>query len=158
MSGWRTMARFSWSRLWRSEDGVSAVEFAVVGGALALLLLGVLDFGLAYWEKVQVGDAARAGADYAERNGYNSTNIQSAITNATTLSGIQASPAPSQFCGCPNSTSGVTSGLCTATCSDGTTAGTYVTVSAQKSYTTIFSWPGLTSPMTLAASVTVRIN
>ena len=152
------MARLSWSRLWCSEDGVSAIEFAVVGGALSLLLLGVLDFGIGYWDKVQVGDAARAGADYAERNGYDSTKIQSAITHATTLSGIQASPAPSQFCGCPNITSGVSSVSCSATCSDGSTAGTYVTVGAQKSFMTIFAWPGVTSPMTLASSVTVRIN
>lgn len=152
------MMRRLWPRLWRNEDGVSAIEFAVVGGALSLLLLGVLDFGMAYWKKEQVGDAARAGANYAERNGYNSTNIQSAITNATTLSGIQASPAPSQFCGCPNASTGVSTVSCTATCTDGTTAGTYVTVSAQATYTTIFAWPGVTSPMTLASSVTVRIN
>ncbi len=152
------MAPLSWSRLWRCEQGVSAIEFAVVGGTLSLLLLGILDFGRAYWEKVQVGDAAQAGADYAQRNGYSSTAIQSAVTNATALSGVQASPAPSQFCGCPNASSGVTSSSCTATCSDGTTAGTYVTVNANVSYSTIFAWPGLTNPMTLASSVTVRIN
>ncbi len=152
------MPRLSRSRLWRCEKGVSAIEFAVVGGALSLLLLGVLDFGRAYWEKLQVGDAAQAGAEYAQRNGYSSTNIQNAVTNATTLAGIQASPAPSQFCGCPNASSGVTSSSCSATCSDGTTAGTYVTVNANVSYSTIFAWPGLTNPMTLASSVTVRIN
>jgi Flp pilus assembly protein TadG len=152
------MARLSWHRLWRSEDGVSAIEFAVVGGALSLLLLGVLDFGVGYWDKVQVGDAARAGADYAERNAYDSTKIQSAITNATTLSGIQASPAPSSFCGCPDITSGVGSVSCTTTCSDGTAAGTYVTVYAQKSYSTIFAWPGVSNPTTLSSSVTVRID
>src|SRR5689334_18227335 len=116
------MARLSWHRLWRSDDGVSAIEFAVIGGVLSMLLLGVLDFGIGYWQKVQVGDAARAGADYAERNGYDSTKIQSAITNATTLAGIQATPAPSSFCGCPNITSGVTSVSCSASCSDGTSA------------------------------------
>ena len=152
------MARRSRLHLWRAEDGGSAVEFAVVGGVLSLLLLGILDFGRAYWEQIQVGDAARAGADYAEKNGYDSTKIQSAVTNATTLSGVQASPAPSKFCGCPNITTGVRSGSCTATCSDGSTAGTYVTVNAQVSYTTMFSWPGVSNPMTLATSVTVRIN
>lgn len=152
------MMRFTWRRLWVREDGVSAIEFAVVGGALSLLLLGILDFGRAYWQKEQVGDAAQAGADYAQRNGYDSTKIQSAITNATTLSGIQASPVPSQFCGCPNISSGVVSVSCNASCSDGSTAGTYVTVNAQASYRTIFAWPGVTNPMTLASSVTVRLN
>lgn len=152
------MTRLSWHRLWRSEDGASAIEFAFVGGALSLLLLGVLDFGIGYWKKVQVGDAARAGANYAEKNGYDSTKIQSAVTNATALSGVQATPAPSQFCGCPDISSGVGSVACSATCSDGSTAGSYVTVNAQISYRTIFAWPGVTNPMTLASSVTVRIN
>lgn len=148
-----------WRRLWRSQDGVSAIEFAIVGGALALLLLGILDFGIGYWEKTQLQDAAQAGAQFAARSGYDSASIQAAVTNATTLSGVQASPAPSQFCGCPSITSGVSSATCASTCpSDGSTAGTYVTVNAQVSYQTLFAWPGVANPMTLASSVTVRIN
>jgi Flp pilus assembly protein TadG len=152
------MAQSSWQRLWRTEDGVSAIEFALIGGALSLLLLGVFDFGMAYWQKVQVGDAARAGADYAERNSYDSTRIQNAVANATTLSGVQATPAPSQFCGCPDVGSGISSVSCSATCSDGSTAGTFVTVNARISYATIFAWPGVSSPMTLTSRVTVRTN
>jgi len=147
-----------WHRLWRREEGVSAIEFAVVGGSLSLLLLGVLDFGIGFWEKIQVGDAAQAGAQYAARNGYDSARIQTAVTSSTTLSGVQASPAPSETCGCPNASSGVTTAVCSTTCSDGETAGTYVTVNAQVSYRTIFAWPGVSNPMTLASSVTVRIN
>lgn len=148
-----------WRQLWRSQDGVSAVEFAMIGGSLALLLLGVLDFGIGYWEKTQLQDAAQAGAEFATRSGYDSTSIQSAVTNATSLSGVQATPAPSQFCGCPNISTGVSAATCASTCpSDGTIAGTYVTVNAQVSYRTLFAWPGFSNPMTLASSVTVRIN
>ena len=112
---------------------------------------------------MQVANAARAGAEYAVKNGYNSTNIQTAVTNATSLSGIQASPAPTQTCGCPDAASGITTQTgtppaCTAVCPNGSVAGTYVTVNAQISYSTIFAWPGISSPMTLASSVTVRLN
>lgn len=152
-------SRGLWRRLWRSQEGVSAIEFAMVGGSLAMLLLGVLDFGIGYWDRIQVQDAAQAGAEYAVRSGYDSTSIQAAVTNATKLSAVQASPAPSQFCGCPNISSGVTAATCSSTCAaDGSTAGTYVTVNAQVSYRTLFAWPGLANPMTLASSVTVRIN
>ena len=73
-----------------------------------MLLLGICDFGLGFWEQMQVANAARAGAEYAVKNGYNSSNIQTTVTNATNLSGIQASPAPTQTCGCPDAASGIT--------------------------------------------------
>jgi Flp pilus assembly protein TadG len=153
-----TMLRLQRSRLWRAEDGVGAIEFAFVAGILTMLLLGICDFGIGFWEKMQVGNAARAGAQYAVKNGYDSTNIATAVTNATNLAGVQASPAPSQACGCPNAASGITPSTCGAVCPNGDIAGTYVTVSAQVSYRTLFAWPGLPTPMTLVSSATVRTN
>jgi Flp pilus assembly protein TadG len=152
------MKRARYRRLWRAEDGVGAIEFAFVAGILSILLLGICDFGLGFWEKMQVANAARAGAEFAVRNGYNSTNIQTAVTNATNLSGVQANPAPAQTCGCPDAATGVSTATCGATCPNGTTAGSYVTVNAQVSYSTIFAWPGISSPLTLASSVTVRLD
>ncbi len=152
------MKHFLDCRLWPAQDGVSAVEFALLAGILGTLLLGVLDFGIGFWEKMEVENAARAGAEYAVKNGYGATSIQSAVTSATSLSGIQATPAPAETCGCPNASLGITRHDCGSTCPDGELAGTYVTVNAQVSYSTIFSWPGIANPMTLASSVTVRLN
>jgi Flp pilus assembly protein TadG len=152
------MTRRRRARLWADEDGVSAIEFAFVAGILSMLLLGLCDFGLGFWEQMQVANAARAGAEYAVKNGYDSTNIQTTVANATNLAGIQASPAPSSSCGCPDVTTGVTAATCGASCPDGGTAGTFVTVSAQVSYRTLFAWPGISNPMTLASSATVRLN
>ena len=144
--------------LWAAQDGVSAIEFAFVAGILSMLLLGVCDFGLGFWEQMQVANAARAGTEFAVKNGYDATNIQTAVTNATNLAGIQASPAPSSSCGCPDVTAGVTAATCGSACADGSNAGTYVTVNAQISYRTLFAWPGLSNPMTLASTATVRLN
>lgn len=152
------MNRRQWRRLRAAEDGVSAIEFAFVAGILSMLLLGICDFGLGFWEQMQVANAARAGAESAVKNGYNSTNIQTAVTNATNLSGIQASPPPSTSCGCPNVTTGVTAATCGSTCPDGGTTGTFATVNAQVSYRTLFAWLGISNPMTLASSATVRLN
>ena len=152
------MTRRQKNRLLAAEGGASAIEFAFVAGILSMLLLGICDFGLGFWEQMQVANAARAGAEYAIKNGYDATNIQTAVTNATNLAGVQASPAPSSSCGCPSATSGVTAATCGASCPDGGTAGTFVTVSAQVSYRTLFAWPGISNPMTLASSATVRLN
>ena len=146
------------SGLRAAEDGVSAIEFAFVAGILSMLLLGICDFGLGFWQQMQVANAARAGAEFAVKNGYDTTNIQTIVTNATNLPGVQASPAPSSTCGCPDATTGVTARTCGQSCPNGGTAGTFVTVSAQVSYTTLFAWPGISNPITLASSATVRLN
>jgi Flp pilus assembly protein TadG len=145
------------SELWDARDGIGAVEFAFVAGILVMVLLGIADFGIGFWEQMQVGNAARSGAEYALRYGYDSSKIQTAATNATSLSGVTAS-ASAQFCGCPDATTGVSTATCGSTCSDGDAAGTYTTVSAQVSYTTLFAWPWVSQPTTLYSAVTVRLQ
>lgn len=46
----------------RSEDGAAAVEFALVLPVLIMLILGILEFGLAYNAQITVTNAAREGA------------------------------------------------------------------------------------------------
>jgi len=146
------------SQLFLYEKGTAAIEFGLIATFLSLLLLGIVDFGMSYWEKVQVGNAARAGAQYAIFNGWNSSGITTAVTSATSLASISATPAPSQSCGCTSATTGITSATCGTNCTGGGLAGTYVTVHAQASYSSIFSYPGLANPLTLSASMTVRMQ
>src|SRR6202011_2162227 len=67
------------SQLFLDEKGTAAIEFGVIGAFLCLLLVGLVDFGMGYWQQMQVGNAARAGAEYAVLNGGNNL---SAITTA----------------------------------------------------------------------------
>lgn len=46
----------------RSEDGAAAVEFALLLPILIMLILGILEFGLAYNAQITVTNAAREGA------------------------------------------------------------------------------------------------
>jgi len=146
------------SRLFFDEKGTAAIEFGMVGTMLSLLLLGMVDFGMGYWEQIQVGNAARAGAEYAIFKGWNQSGITTAVTSATSLSSISATPAPTQSYGCPSASAGITTAASGANCAGGGTAGSYVTVNAKASYTTLFTYPGVTNPLTLTASVTVRVN
>jgi Flp pilus assembly protein TadG len=146
------------SRLLVDDKGTAAIEFGLVGTTLTLLMLGLMDFGMGFWEQIQVGNAARAGAQYAIFNGWNQSGISTAVTSATSLASISASPAPSQSCGCPSASSGITSATCGTSCTGGGAAGTYVTVNAQASYTPIFPISGFSSVVTLTATATVRID
>jgi Flp pilus assembly protein TadG len=145
-------------RFGSDESGATAVEFGFVAAILCFLLVGLIDFGMGYWQKMQVGNAARAGVQYAMVNGWNQTEISTAVTGATALSSIAASPAPTQACGCPSASSGIVAASCGASCTGGGTAGTYVTVNASATYSTLLSYPGIASTFALTATNTLRIN
>lgn len=56
-------------RLKRSEEGVSTVEFALVGVALLLLIVSLVQISLAMWNYHTLAYAVREGARYASTKG-----------------------------------------------------------------------------------------
>ncbi len=138
------------------NDGVAAIEFAVVGTLLLLLLVGVIDLGIGCYEQMQVQNAAEVGAQYVAVNGYNLAGINQAVASSSSNASITASPAPTQFCGCPGA-GGIAAIDCTTTCTDGTKPSKYVQVN-----TTLTHWSGVPqgifpSLFTLTGTATVRI-
>ncbi|MBV8594207.1 MAG: pilus assembly protein [Caulobacteraceae bacterium] len=142
-------------RLCVDRRGAAAVEFALLAPPLALMLFGMVDFGGAMYQSMEVAAAAHAGADYALHNGWSSSGVQSAITSATPLS-VTASPAPVLSNGCVSG--GVVVLQSGATCSGGGAAGSYVVAYAQINLTTIASWPAFVLPATLSSQAIVRIH
>jgi Flp pilus assembly protein TadG len=144
-------------KLSSAERGNSTLELALAAPILLAAISPLLDLGLAFSQQVQVEMAAQAGAQYAARHGWNTGAISSAVTGATTLASLSATPAPSEACGCPNGTA-VVGATCGSVCSNGETAGTYVTVSAQASYTPVLPYSLLGTSTTLSAQSVVRIQ
>jgi Flp pilus assembly protein TadG len=136
-------------------EASAATEFGMIASVLMLMFIGAIDLGAGFYRYLQVESAAGAGARYAALNDFNSSTIASAILNATANSGISASPAPSQFCGCPTS-SGISTVSCGSTCTGGGTAGTYATASAQANYSPIISYPLLPKTFIFSAKATIR--
>ncbi len=56
----------------KTEDGAAMVEFAIVAAILSIILLGIIEFGLAAWQKNSVAADVREGARYAIVRGMNS--------------------------------------------------------------------------------------
>ena len=143
--------------LMRAERGNAAIEFALATQILIGLLEPVADLGIAFSQQLQVQQAAQAGAQYALLHGYNSSAISSAVTAATALPSVSASPAPTQGCGCPTGTT-ISTVACASVCPNGETAGTYVFVNAQYAYTSVMPYSVLGSATTLSAQASVRIQ
>lgn len=51
------------------EEGAAAVEFALIVGLLAILVFGLLEYGLAFWQVQNLRAAAREGARVAAVRG-----------------------------------------------------------------------------------------
>jgi Flp pilus assembly protein TadG len=132
------------------------MELALLASPLMMLAIGTADYGLGIYRQMEVQNAAQAGAEYARKHGFSTTGITTAVTAATPLT-VSASPVPAQSCGCPSGTA-ISSATCGSTCASGAVAGTYVTVAAQATYSTIVPYPGIASSYTLTASSTVRIQ
>jgi hypothetical protein len=154
-----------------NDAGATAIEFACIAGVLALMTLGIVDYGRAFWYRMQVQNAAQAGADWAQYNAFDCgvspcssgtpSGLQAAVLYATNLtpSGIRFQVNASTgnaTCGCPNGSGGITSPLqCGANCPVGGTATGYATVTVSYNFTPFFpSWPGLGQVTTLTGSAT----
>jgi Flp pilus assembly protein TadG len=59
----------------RREDGTAMAEFALTAAVFMSLLLGVIEFGFATWDKNSVTTDAREGARYAMVHGSTSGRI-----------------------------------------------------------------------------------
>jgi hypothetical protein len=77
----------------RDRRGTAAVEFALLMPALMLLLLGLADVAALASRTLQVESAARAGASYARRHGFEANGIvRAASTGLMTLREVQTAP------------------------------------------------------------------
>lgn len=161
--------------------GASTIEFALVAAFLILpLTLGVYDFGTALYRWMEVGNAARAGAEYINVNGYSSSyntttscssnNFTCAVQAATGLGTNVTVSVGAPYCGCEsgstyngaafappcNSCGGSYTTNC---CPSGQTPVTLAQVNASYSYKPIFSYFGFgpSSGIPLSAQATALL-
>jgi Flp pilus assembly pilin Flp len=160
-----------WARLPRvaaGAGGASSIEFALIAAFLMIpLVLGVYDFGTALWSWMQVGNAARAGAQFINVNGYSSAYTTSgnscpstptntftcAVQGATSLGANVSVSVGNSYCGCQNGTTYAAQAysppcnVCGSTfttncCPVGQTPVTMAQVNATYDYKPIFNYLG----------------
>jgi Flp pilus assembly protein TadG len=140
----------------RGEGGAAALELALVAPLLMILVVGAAEIGTTVYEGMEAQNAAEAGALYASKHGFDAAGIASAVSNSTANAGLSATPAPTQFCGCPVS-GGITEISCTSLCAGGTAPGQYVRVNARITHQPLVSFTGLTVPVTVSGEAIIRL-
>jgi Flp pilus assembly protein TadG len=150
---WR-MARY------RLRRGSAAIEFAIACPVMLIFFGGLVDFGLALWDKSTLANAVAQGAYYAYVTGTNvaSTNVQTLVQNSTSLNGVHATvTGPACYCitGTPLA---LVAATCNTACSDTTTSGYFVKIVANYTYPSILPvYSHLNNP-TLTESTIVRLK
>ena len=143
--------------------GAALVEFTIFAPLLVVMSIYTMDYGLYFFNNLEIQNAAQAGAQWAIANRvYNSSAISSAVTHATNYSAISvAAGYPIEQCGCPSSTGVTSTTYSGATCPNcGSSAGgLYVTVKAQATYSSFIPYGLISStPYVLTATSTARIQ
>lgn len=154
------------------ERGAIAVEFAFAAPVLIGLALGAADLGSLMNTSASLRGATRAGAEYAKAN-WNNPSVANPTTATEqqvcgflglTLSSGSCSPVTPTIatsCTCDDNSSvspcPPTSGNpCSASNPLNPGVLLYVTVTATRSFSSIFPWPGFAFPTSLTATTAVR--
>jgi hypothetical protein len=139
----------------RTEFGGAMLEFAIFAPIFALLAVGVIDFGRAYYTGITVSSAARTGAQYGTQDVGHSTDNAGMIDAARNDAGDPILDViPTTFCRCPDGTDPG----CTAspTCPGYGDARVFVQVTVVKRVGLIFRYPGLPDTLVFRDSTTLR--
>lgn len=138
-----------------AEAGSSLVELSLLVPVLALLLVGTIDFGRAYYMGIELTAAAEAGALYGVKNPTDTSGIQSAAqADAPSIASLGA--AASYGCECPDGSGAVTSCSTTPSCS--TNYVNYVDVTASATYNTLIKYPGIPNSLVLTSESKMRVG
>ena len=142
------------------ERGNSVVEMALILPLMVGLLLGVMDFGRAFYSAMAVTHATTVGAQYGAQTVDMSSDfvgMQNAATAAATdISGFSATA--TRTCKCWTASSGVetTLGSCASTCTSPSVKRIYVVVTGTGNFSTFISYPGI--PNSIAITRVARMR
>lgn len=139
-----------------SEQGSSLAELALLTPFLLFLLLGVFDFGRAYYLAMEVAGAAQAGAEYGIHNPADTSGIKAtAQADAPDVPNLTVAT-PVYGCECSDGTS--YSEYCSSapSCTTGKNLVYTVKVNASTDYSMWFHLPGIPLSLDISKSATMR--
>jgi Flp pilus assembly pilin Flp len=155
-------------RLGRGEQGAAAVEFAFVALIFGMLTVGVIDYGTVWARQMALANGIRAGTQYAMVRrpiAGDTTQIRAAVLASLPDAKIGVhDPQVSLFCECPDATAAPSCDGVADNCPDDDGDGqpdavyTFITVSIQEQFPTMFDYPGLPNPISLSETATMRLN
>jgi pilus assembly protein CpaE len=132
----------------RSEEGVSAVEFALIAPVLVAALVAAVDVGLSLYERMTIDHVLRAGAQAAISDPGTDQVLKVLQTTAAKNfppvegepSALSFDPEPVRYCACPENpdVDPASAPACSATCAASAPTYIYYRMTARKTYDSMF--------------------
>lgn len=120
-------------RFKRCERGVSAVEMALISPVLLIVFLGLMDYGIAVFDKMELNSSVRSGSQHALINSASLTAIQTTVIGSSNLGLTTSDVTVTSTCECSDGSSV----SCAGVCASGNIRN-YITITAAYSYVPIF--------------------
>ena len=144
-------------KFWRQDDGLAAVEFALISPVLIMMLIGMMDFGMFINQRMQLQNTARAAGEYILRGGKDENVLQDVVLQPLDIEEAELEETTTEaarICECENGE--VVE--CTASCPNGEYRRQYYTFSMTRNYTPIFPYPGVAEIIPITGSIRVQIE
>ena len=141
----------------RGASGNITIEFGFLVLILVSLAIGAFDFGRLGYRKIAITSAARAGAQYGTQDlvtAQDAAGMIQAARNDIEDTGNALDIDARRYCTCP----GEGEVACTATCADSSFSFMYVEVTVPDEVELLFPYPGITSPLAVASTSTMRVR
>jgi len=149
--GWVSPSGFMSSlRFARHAGGAAAVEFALLAPVLVVILSGIVGYGLAMFDKIDLVSASRAGAQFALIDSSDTSAIRNAVRDATGLDIASGNVTITEYCECLDASTVA----CGGTCGDGSDNRYFMTITATYDHTLLL----IGNTVTLTGETTVRIQ
>lgn len=137
------------------NDGLAAVEFALIAPFLIALLIGMMDFGMYINQRMQMENIARAAAEYVVKGGEEANVMTDVIAEAVPATELAAFTFDSgSVCECSSDGAEID---CALTCDEGYQRRFYF-FSMSREYTPMFPYPGIPESITLAGDARLQVQ
>lgn len=141
------------------DEGLGAIELAWIAPVLVLLMTGAWDLGNVIYQAERLTNAARAGAQFglASNNNTNYTGMVQAARNDANDPNNALTVSANQACVCPGGGTPTTA-ACGGNCANGASQLAYVLVTVSGNYSTMFTYPFASNPVSLTSTVMLRFQ
>lgn len=144
-----------WGKFIASESGAAAVEFSFLAPILILLMVGLMDMGTYIRDRMRLEQISRAAVDYLMQGGQEENIQMDVLAYYDSENSGSYTITPERICTCGD---GVAQDCSAMSCSTGDYSRQYVQVTIDRTFTTLFPYPGIPQEMSLSGYSRMRLD
>ena len=139
----------------RNNEGVAAVEFALIAVPLTFLMIGLFDYGMYLNTTMKLENTAWSAAVYVTQGG-DPANLEDDVLTPSGLGLTADDMAADYSCTCRDGSAVSCDGTCDADASDYMRR--FYEVSLDMDYQTLLRYPGMPDEINLTGHTVLRVN